>query len=117
MKTEIRPEWTQEKLINYFSKRLQSLVPALNPTVLNRGLGCTAASRLIVMDMGGPSVARIWWVETDAHAFVIRNGQNDKERAYNDSLGLKRTVGYVRSHGEDYTDEYYRYSWSFLNLK
>ena len=77
----------------------------MGPEALERGMSCVASARLIVMEMGGPTQARSYWVEKDIHQFVVKNGQTDDELAYNNTCGQKRHVWYVKKYGVDTTEE------------
>lgn len=115
MSKVLRHDFTQTDLIRYFYPKIFTLA-ALNPNVLDRGLACTASARLIVLDFGGPEKARIYWVKPDSHAYVVKNDQKDTEFAYNNSGRRKRKVGFVKQY-EDKTEEYFKESWSRLDLK
>jgi hypothetical protein len=126
MLMDLEPDFDENQLCEYFYQRIWEGGLAgfsrPNPYALQRGLGCTAAARLIVMDLGGPKKARIYWVNRDGHAYVIKNGQAPEEPAYNNSLSKTprplpiRTVKFVREFGRDVTDKYFKLSWAELNL-
>lgn len=114
---ELKPDFNENQLITYFERKIDKLDPELIGADFNRGLPCEAASRLIVMDLGGVKVARIWWVEQDGHAYVVKNGQKEGELAFNnDYSGSKRTVGFVKSNGRDDTDKIFDSTWDDLDM-
>ncbi len=89
-------------------------------TVENKTSGsCIADARDIVKSLGGPTQARIWWVEintndpteeTIGHAFVIPNSFLDSQPALNphpsspDScVKYPQLVGEIKQRGQDRT--------------
>lgn len=74
-----------------------SLITQLPPK--GQMMDCNYSANLIIEAMGGPRIARSFWVEEDSHKYVVRVGQLTNELAYNNTIGLDRTVGWVMKHG------------------
>lgn len=88
-----------------------------------RNLSCYGTARILVEDLGGPDVARIYELmvhigeeEPLEHAYVILNEAHDKERPLNEQefaiLGF--TVGLIRRRGKDVTEKILKTPWSKL---
>lgn len=92
---QLSPNFDYRQLMYYFLRT--SLITQL-PNV--QMMDCISAADLIIKAMGGSENAKSLWVAEDSHQYVINKKQSDIELAYNNTLGLNRTVGWVKRHGK-----------------
>lgn len=95
----------RDQLFKFFSAKLRNVFRNIKDDKrLKGGMTCGLSALLIVEDLGGPTQARIWWLDEDSHYYVIKFDQNRDEFAFNNTGKQKRTVGYVKDNGFDDTD-------------
>lgn len=108
---------SQEDLDRYFSNHLPEGVTF---DEFQSGYSCYRDARLLVMALGGPDKARIFWYEEfdgegeiiDSHAYVVVTQEEDDELSYGNEVYPHRTNGFLRKHGEDLTDEIFSAPWN-----
>ncbi|MEP7166574.1 MAG: hypothetical protein ABI758_01185 [Candidatus Woesebacteria bacterium] len=119
----LSPIMSQSEVDHYFRFHLP---PSVTLKEFESGKSCLRDARLLVMALGGPDVARIFFVHLlvnqndpqgefiEAHAYVAGIHANEDELAYGNEGKEHRNVGFVRSNGSDITDMIFSLPWNRL---
>ena len=115
----LTPTMKQSELIAYFANKLPADLPK---KLYAKGLGCYGMGRLIVRELGGPGVARLYQVVFEyqdeepytSHGYVVPLAMGPDELAYNNYSTPVLTIGQVLENGTDVTDEVLDEPWSTL---
>ncbi|KKS33040.1 MAG: hypothetical protein UU93_C0003G0048 [Candidatus Amesbacteria bacterium GW2011_GWA2_42_12] len=91
------------------------------PHIDIENLSCYGLARILVNELGGPKVAKIYEIRFahpedtyTTHAYVVPNKFKDEEQALNARVFYPFTCGYLRKKGEDVTNRTFSLNWSQL---